>query len=381
MMLAVARDEGIDKDWHRIEVGDIQKYVDVDHVDRVIESLNRIAGTLVTYELKDTEFRKRGKFPLAIYEVTESLRNSTATLEYMIPPPVRRLVRESKSYALLEIRAFPRFTSKYTARLYPRLALRAGYDHQLRHPWTIDVKQLAEELGYPFRKWNYRHFRRDCLDRVLDDLLLYVHRFNVEIDEVKGRGRGRPVEKLSFRIGGLTKRLPEARSTKLTRTQAHSIRYPHSGLQSRELPTVPTMGRAVSLTGRPPEELDRMWREVVARAKAFDGKGGPDAYGAQDAWLLASLNREGADAAFGEWVRQLQKGSFAPPPPAPPMPAFHAKAPAPVAAPPIVPDEDDFAGLPASEPVIVDDPWDYIESLRGEGPDVLDDLAADAIPF
>ncbi|WP_181168898.1 replication initiation protein [Mesorhizobium sp. B2-4-17] len=395
-MLAFARDDGIEKDWHSIAVGDIQAFIGVDHVDRMVESLNRIAGTLVSYDIGGRDFRKRGRFPLAIFEVTEDLRSSAAVLEYMIPPPVRRLILESSSYAKLEINAFPWFKSKYTARLYPRLALRAGYDAKLRKAWTVRPRELADELGYPYKIWNYAHFRRDCLDRVLDDIATEVRRFSVRVDEVHGTGRGRPVETLAFQTSEVAKDLREVQASPILRSEKDKLQAPDHAHQPDELPSASAVSRAMTLTGKSADELATAWRSALDRAKAFNGGGGPAASGAQEAWLLHPLKHEGADAAFGAWISASAKDAplvtARAVPPRPPVLSRLARRPtdaqpqqvepAPVPfsveasrTPVVVVDEPGYKrtsypaqrvapprAVPAA-PVIVDDPFDHLDDL------------------
>jgi hypothetical protein len=387
MLLALAREDGIDKDWHRVPVGDIRKFLGLEkHLDRVVESLDRIAGTLVSYDLRGDEFRRRGKFPLAIYEMSESLKSSTAVLEYMIPPPIRRLVKNSKSYARLEIGAFPRFKSKYTARLYPRLALRAGYDEPLRKPWTIDPQQLADEMGFPYTVWNYRHFKRDCLDKILKDISESVTRFSVAMEEVSGAGRGRPIRALVFRMSSLGKALEESRYIPLTKPQLERLAG-EDGVHGRdEMPSVSVVGRAMTYAGESAEDLMDAWRAALDRAKSYHG-GGPEAVGFDDTWLLYVLKTKGADEAFKQWLQRLPEGKpldvtrtpVLPPPP----PSFRR----PVLAPPVVPEAkdvlDDLEGVDTFEPVVVNDPFDYLDSVPAPQPSAApeDDVLDDLIPF
>jgi hypothetical protein len=388
-LLAHARDEGIDQESHQIAVGALMKYLDVRNVDRVVESLERITRTVVRYDFQDDEVRRRGAMPLIIAEVAEDLRSGTATLTYAIPGPIRRVVLAARDYAWLEINAFAQFKSRYAGRLYQRLALRAGYDEPLRKPWEIAPLQLAEELGYPLEKdgtLHYASFIRRCLEPAMKDIEECVTRFSVgwEVGR-RGEGRGRPVETLVLKVSGLRKRFEENRAARLSRQGLAASRASDPDHPDSDIPGMLFIGKAMTLTGRDEFTLIREWKAALKEARANPG-GHIAGIAMQGGFLLSVLKKEGVAAAFGMWSEMLPAAEKSPsvvrsaPLPRPPVkqPALQPTA-ATDRKPIVLVDTPTYKSTvypaypkPASRPpVIVDDPFDYVDNrLRESRPDV-----------
>ncbi|HEV7337472.1 MAG TPA: replication initiation protein [Bosea sp. (in: a-proteobacteria)] len=200
-LLAGAREHGLEEAGHRIPVATIKSFAEVTRTDDLVAMLHRLATTYVKYDIRDEAWRRRGTLPLILAEVAENLETEEAEVRYSIPKAVRELMMSSSSYAMLELAAFPRFHSRYSARLYQRLALRAGYTNGTRKPWEIEPKKLAESLGFTFSgAFRYPDFRRNALEPALRDIGSYVQRFRVSCEPVlESRGRGRPaVARLRF---------------------------------------------------------------------------------------------------------------------------------------------------------------------------------------
>jgi hypothetical protein len=354
-----ARHDGMEKESHLAVVGDIMRHLDVTHADRVWESLSRLADVRVTYGGGSEHVRVRGKVSLLNFELTEDLRAGTAVLSYSIPAQVRNLVLQSESYALLEANAFPQFKCKYTARLYPRLALRAGYDAPVRKPWVVEPQKLAEELGYKFTKWNYRHFFIDVLKPVLKDIENHVRRFGVRMDEVRGKGRGRPVEVLAFQTTGLSRRLREIQAATITPGEKYRAQAPDHVHEKTELPSVAILARAVTRTGRTMDELTDGYRAALEQ-----GKKNPRAEissGVAGGFLTLMARRDGGDTAFEFWLGCIpHKGKLDVSRDAsPPEPSLQPSA----------------ADRP---PIVVDDPFDYVDTMPKDSRPAFD---GDECPF
>lgn len=368
-LLAHARDKGIDKDSHEIAIGALMKFIEVRNVDRIVASLERITRTVVRYDLQDDEVRRRGAMPLILAEVAEDLRSGTATLTYAIPGPIRRVVLAARDFAWLEIDAFARFKSRYAGRLYQRLALRAGYDEQLRKPWELAPIQLATELGYPLEKdgtLHYASFIRRCLEPAMKDIKEHVSRFSASWGVGRrGEGRGRPVETLVFKVSGTLKHFKEVKAARLSRAGLAESRAPDPEHADSEMPGMLVIGKAMTLTGRDEFTLIREWKSVLKEARA-NPQGHVGGLQVQGGFLLSVLRREGVGAAFAMWADMLPPAAKPqlprPPLRQPPLPTY----PKPAAA----------APLP---PVIVDDPFDYIDTMPKDSR--VDILADDDCPF
>ena len=361
-LFANARENGIDKESHVIAVKNMMKFLEVRHVDRIVESLERITRTVVRYDIRDDEVRRRGSMPLILAELTEDLRSGTATLTYAIPAPIRRVVLAARDFAMLEIDAFAQFSSRYTGRLYPRLALMAGMDAPLRKPLEITPAKLAAELGFPLEKDGtllYSSFLRRCLKPTMDDIETHVRRFTVNMKEVRGNGRGRPVEKLVFTTTSTSKRFEESKASSLNHRAVAAIRSTDDRHHVSELPGTLAIGKAVTRTGIDEFTLNAEWRDVLAQAKSD-----PSAIlgGVAAGDLLQVLAKDGVGAAFAMWSETL-KADVVEVSQSPVMPRQIE--------PVVVVDKPEykqtvypaFRRPPPPKPTVVDDPFDYVDAI------------------
>ena len=300
-LLATARDQGMDAEQHSIPLSDAMRFLDVRHPARVAESLERLTRTVVRYDFRDDERRRYGAMPLVLAEIDEDLRSGAATLTFAIPEPVRQAVLAAVQYTWLEINSFAAFRCRYTSRLYQRLALRAGQDGALNKRWEIEPAELARLLQFPVPDGglHYATFRRRCLEPAMRDIEERVSRFKADLEEVRGAGRGRPVEMLVFRVTEAQRRIEEVQAARTSMALASYHRRPDPVLSADELPSRLAIGKAVTATRLSEIELSDGWRAAVAKAKADPGA---DVRGMTGGFLLAELRREGADSAFLMWA-------------------------------------------------------------------------------
>lgn len=331
LLLTWARKQGLDRETHEIPFGVVRSYLEVPSMDPdkrkrgenktvrtddLVAGLHRLSTTLVRYDVRDAEFRRRGTVPLVLAEVRESLKDGTAIVSYTIPPHIRRLMLEARSYGKLELRAFPHFRCRYTARLYQRLALRAGYDEPLIKPWEIAPQKLAEELGY---KWSgafrYADFRRFCLDPMRWDMEAHVQRFSVRVEEVKAEasGRGRPrIAILRFHIMPEERKLASLPAGSMTAEEVRAVTREDAVLRPEQLPSAGTVARTIRhLEYRHLAVfLSEAWR--AALVEALDGVLRGDAptpvegdlHGAE---LLQVLKNIGVDECFFAWAQRTDR--------------------------------------------------------------------------
>lgn len=301
-LLAYARLHGIDKERHRIAVSDVASFVDVRNLDRLAESLERIARTFVRYDIRDEERgeRLRSAMPLVLFVLRERLSSGAAWIEYSIPAEVRRVILAARDYALLEINAFTRFKCRYSAPLYQRLALEAGKHGSLRKPWRIRPEQLADLLGYPMDRYSYGVFKRDCLDKMMDDLSYpNVTRFRTRLEEEHSSGRGRKVEWLTFHVTDARRRQEERKAAHLSTVGKTVINLPDHSLGHGELPSALVVARAVTATGLDEVTLSNGWRAAYEKAKAHPGE--QVVPGMEGAFLVNVVRSEGVGAGFAMW--------------------------------------------------------------------------------
>jgi len=181
-----ARHHGIDKEEHEITAEDMCGYLEIDRLDRIRTSLSRILDARVSYDFVDHDgIRRQGdKVPLILAETATNLKSGAASFVYSIPPMLRRYLAASTDWTWLEIAAFPHFRNKYASLFYQRCAVISGNSERYRHPWKVTPTELAEILGYTPKQFNFRIFRRDVLDPVLNDIELHVRRFKVSMSEL-----------------------------------------------------------------------------------------------------------------------------------------------------------------------------------------------------
>ncbi|WP_024587579.1 replication initiation protein [Aliihoeflea sp. 2WW] len=344
LMLANARNKGIDLDKHTLQMPDVLSFLRVRHTDRVLDSLERLTRTVVRYDIATSETRRRAPISMISAEFVDDLKTGTSILSYEIPRSVREIFFAARQYTMLEIAAFARFSSRYAGRLYQRLALRAGMDGEHGKVWEIEPKELAEQLGYPTSDDGGLHlgsFMRRCVEPAVADVQQHVERFSFEMDVIRGASRGRPIDKLVFRISGVQKPISQMQAAHLSSVEMRVVRSDEPTLDPGDLPSTLVVGRAVTATGVGAVTLSNEWRAFIAAAKE-DPFGSVDG-NIQNCNVIAKLRSTGVGHAFMDWVDQKYLSSVPPKqPPAPttavkpqprktpPPPAFMVKTPTPV---------------------------------------------------
>jgi hypothetical protein len=184
-MMAVARERRFADDEYVLSGRVLQTYLGVSDWRDVEATLERLIEVRVRFDVRRKAYREWGVLPL----VLPSSREGAAGREvvYSFPSQLRRLF-ESELVTYLELAALPRFKSKYTARLYARLARRAGFSADKRRPWSIAPERLAEDLGWNYK--GYGPFKLRVLDKSVAEINQHVRRFGVTLrEETAARGK------------------------------------------------------------------------------------------------------------------------------------------------------------------------------------------------
>lgn len=320
LMLANARDKGVDKDWHEVGLRTVTGFLGDEHKEgRVRQSLKRITRALVSYDFRSEKGRAYGDVPLVIADIREDLLSGTACVRYSIPEPVREAILDAGAYAMLQLRLFPLFKSRYTAQLYQRLAWLATPPHVgNRRTWEVSPVELARILSYPIGDDGSLHvgsFLKRAVEPALADLqsedVAWEMDFKVFMkDPVRGTGRGRPVEKLVFEVTRRTRPQETQQAARLSTVDLVAVRQHDGTHESRELPGQLAVGRAMTDTGLDGSTLARGWRAALDKAKAE-----PDQEvvpGLQGGTLLYVLERESVTAAFAMWSSAAAKADQVP---------------------------------------------------------------------
>jgi hypothetical protein len=302
-LLACARHAGIDKPLHHVSMKRLCEYLGVASAERVWQSLERLQRTMVRYSIVDPQTRRRVLKSMIEFSSSTNRLTGKTIIQYAIPGVVRDAILQSRSYTWLDINVFAKFKSKYSGRLYPKLALMAGYDARVRKPWTPTIEELATFIGYaqPGEAIHIGSFMRQ-LDKALAEIAQYVLGFSVTCAKPKrGEGRGRPVEG-AFHITttDVAKSLYAYRPAVLGPAQVGRIEdRRNTPLKEREHPETAWFARAQMMTGIDADKLFDRWRlDVVAARLNPDRRTGA----MTGALLIALLDGEGLRVAFKRWV-------------------------------------------------------------------------------
>ncbi len=315
-LIAWAQKHGPKSESYDIPLESITGYAGIGSTDALVAAMHRLGTTHVRYDIRSDDWRRRGTLPLVVAEVAENVRRGDGYVRYSIPEPVRRLMIKPKSYAMLEMFALPRFRSRYSSRLYQRLALRAGYSAQALGEWEIEPENLARSLGFAWTR--YADFRRNCLEPALEDIRREVRRFEVTCRTVHARGRvrGRPtVAKLRFELTPLVAQPVAAMAkTPLSQDEVAYIERYDGQIPQNYIPSAETISRLVTYRRKAhPEGKDfnaavlcDYWRAAVDESLA--GEARPDVrapVAGNDLWgedLVKAIDLVGLDNTVRAWV-------------------------------------------------------------------------------
>lgn len=166
-------------------------------------SLRRLKATTVSYG------RTGGRRfeDVSLLESFISVDDQSDVIKYRLPEPLRELMASQESYAYVELAALPQMDSKFSSRLYRRLAYAAsktrwkpGADNTVVVSATVD--ELADWVGFPRLADGKVHggkLKERFLSKIDGDFAA-VRAFALEVWEVRGEGRGSPLNGLVFTL-------------------------------------------------------------------------------------------------------------------------------------------------------------------------------------
>ncbi|QZO02500.1 replication initiation protein [Chenggangzhangella methanolivorans] len=198
--------------------------------------------------------------------------------------------------------ALPRFKSKFTARLYARLARRAGFSADKRRPWSIAPERLAEDLGWNYK--GYGPFKLRVLDKSVAEINQHVRRFGVTLrEETAARGK---VTAIVFETFERERRADEQQVTIFENARAldalGGADPAHVGDLIPEDGWVLRVAKALDVR---PADLAHGWRAALDEARlGVFREDLPEATPADLAGqeLLDAIEEDGLDAAFEIWA-------------------------------------------------------------------------------
>lgn len=305
-LLACARKSDISLPRHRIRLGQLADYLGVTQYKRVWNSIERLGKTKFRYNIMDPEKRKRVcRYPIEAVSISTNRLAKNTIIDYSIPAVIREAILQSRSYTWLDINAFSKFKSKYTGRLYPKLALMAGYDFRVRKDWTPTIAELAAFIGYaPKGKAIHVASFMKVIDKALAEIEEHICGFNVIcVKPKRGTGRGRAIPDdatFVFTTSDTRVNVLARRPAVLTKKQIARIEDRlHSTLREYEHPPVKYFAQAQALTGIPADEVSDRWRLNISEARRHPEKRFGILSGGHFIHLLDS---EGVKIAFRYWI-------------------------------------------------------------------------------
>lgn len=352
-LMASARVELKDKNDFMVSFADAKTYLDVPRADRITGYMDDITNTWVEYDYKDKGgWQRTGRMQLLQCEESTSPEGEKF-IRYAMHPGVRTLILESVQYTWLELAAFAKFKCRYTARLYPKFALRAGMSGKYHEPLTWEPEAIAREIGWPSVRadFHFGHFESRVIKPVMDDIRQFVKRFSIDYDRpVRGTGRGRPVTGIVFHVSEKMKVLADYKMAAISEDDRAHIHQAakREGLDlAKEMPSDLLLRKGATKAGMTTREIGSRWADAFARSwHKPDEKVGKIGFhtGRQ---LRMIFTEEGVGRAFEEWLVDYDF----PVKPANQVTAPVAKddpAPAPAVKPKLQKDADGYYQLPDS---------------------------------
>lgn len=306
---AYEHDRPMTDEMHSLEMSHALRFLGgrVERSD-VRQSLNRLKRTTVSYGSVTKDGRRYEDVPLI--ESWIEVGPGFDTIRYRLPEPLRELLRRQPSYGYIELAAFPRMKSKFSGRLYKKLALATakqkwtpGGDNTVTVSGTPD--EVATWIGFPREKDGKLHvgkMRRRFLERVKDDFKdVRAFRMSVKLDEPGGRGN--PLAKITFtlRLNAPSRHMTASRFSPADAQgykRIGSKDLPHLRVESR------TWRRAAAEFGKLLGRTHRGFHDLfqVALNEALSGEAVTEGFGTREyrgERLLAAMESRGAD--YGAW--------------------------------------------------------------------------------
>lgn len=169
--------------------------------DALNASLRRLAETSITFGSRANLYEN---VQLLVSWCHTGAENNVVAFSF--PPPIRDAMRTKQRYAYLELVPLAQMKSRYSIRLYKRLALEAS-----KHKWSPAGGNLITLSGTPAEVAAWAGFVPESgivstsklRDRVLKFIAIdfaTLRTFSVSFREIHGSGRGRPVKRFEFRL-------------------------------------------------------------------------------------------------------------------------------------------------------------------------------------
>lgn len=168
----------------------------------VKQALKRLNETTITFGSKDTRLYEDVPLLTSWFE-SDKVDDK---IGFSFPKPIRDVMHRMPGYAYIELSPLPDMKSRYSIRLYKKLALEAS-----KKKWTASGDNTVILNGTPAEVAAWAGFQTEngtvSMSKLRDRVLKFVdvdfasiRAFGVSFRENYGTGRGRPVESIDFRI-------------------------------------------------------------------------------------------------------------------------------------------------------------------------------------
>lgn len=190
-------------DTHRIPVDVALSYLGASARRAAVKyALKRLNETTITFGSKDTRLYEDVPLLTSWFESDKT----DDKIGFSFPQPIRDVMHRMPGYAYIELSPLPEMKSRYSIRLYKRLALEAS-----KQKWSTTGDNIITLNGTPADVASWAGFQtengtvsmsklRDRVLKFVDSDFADIRAFGVSFKENYGTGRGRPVESIDFRI-------------------------------------------------------------------------------------------------------------------------------------------------------------------------------------
>ncbi|UFS81524.1 MULTISPECIES: replication initiation protein [Rhizobium] len=291
-LMASARLSMKDNTEHQVSFADAKAYLKIEKTSRLLEQVDALAKVWVSYDFLSTEdgSRRIGRRVQLIQFEEDVSPTGVRSIVFSLHPSVRKVILGYGAYTHLELGAFPKFSSKYTWRLYEKLALMAGRDMRPAMVWTPE--ELAEELGCRTSgEFKFSNFEARVLLPVLNDIQRHVRRFSISWSYDRADTRGRPVTAIKIVVGSSVKTADEYEKSALTKKDRGLVRNiaAKAMVDDQHMPGEDALRRAATRLGKTATEIAISWTNAITEG---------------DAAVIHDLENGSQSEAFETWIQK-----------------------------------------------------------------------------
>lgn len=283
---------------------------------RIRQYMTDLTNTWVTYNFMAKDGVEPGRRTVQLLRCSEDVDGTgERCIRYCLPDVVRQAILAARGYTWLELAPFAKFSSKYAARLYPILALRAGMSFEQPYPIDVTPEELADQLGWSYEpgKFKFSNFEHRCLLPALADISLNVRRFQViGYDRIEANTRGRPVTRILLTVSKASRPLSERQKAEVSPQQVAILKalMIKRGVDlEKDLPPIGMLAQAATVLNTDVIETAKRWANALDRALESPSLSVGQNFLIDGSELIAALEHRGVGHAFELWMRDPEEPS------------------------------------------------------------------------